>query len=83
MISEHDIHFNEVEKEIEQLSGITLMYYNLIMDILRLYKEVKSPENKMTCDVLLIRYRNQITNDISEKLRKYLSYCNPNLVTPI
>lgn len=83
MISEHNIHFNEVEKEIEQLSGITLMYYNLIMDILILYKEVKSPGNRMTCNVLLIRYRNQITNDISEKLRKYLSYCNPNLVTPI
>ena len=80
MISEHDIHFNEVKDEIKELSGTTLMYYNLIMDIIGLYKEVKDPGNRMTCDVLLIRYRNQIVDKISDKLRKYLSYCNPNLV---
>lgn len=80
MINEHDIKYDQVKDEINSLTGETKMYYNLIIDIIELYKEVKSPGNRMTCDVLLIRYRNCIIDKISDNLKKYLSYCNKNLV---
>lgn len=37
MTNEHDIKYEIVKEEIENLSGETKMYYELIIDILHLY----------------------------------------------
>ena len=79
-MNKHDITFKEVEKEIEQLDENTKHVYELIIDITKLYNDLKSYENKMTCNILLIKNRMLIEKNISNKLKLYLSFCNPNLI---
>lgn len=79
-MNKHNITFEEVKEEIEQLKGNTKHIYELIIDITKLYNDLKSYENKMTCNILLIKNRMLIEKNISNKLKLYLSFCNPNLV---
>jgi hypothetical protein len=79
-MNKHNITFEEVKEEIEQLEENTKHIYELIIDITKLYNDLKSYENKMTCNILLIKNRMLIEKDISNKLKLYLSFCNPNLV---
>lgn len=79
-MNKHDITFEEVKKEIEQLDKNTKHVYELIIDITKLYNDLKSYENKMTCNILLIKNRMLIEKNISNKLKLYLSFCNPNLI---
>jgi hypothetical protein len=79
-MNKHNITFEEVKEEIEQLEENTKHIYELIIDITKLYNDLKSYENKMTCNILLIKNRMLIEKKISNKLKLYLSFCNPNLV---
>jgi galactitol-specific phosphotransferase system IIB component len=79
-MNKHNITFEEVKEEIEQLEENTKHIYELIIDITKLYDDLKSYENKMTCNILLIKNRMLIEKKISNKLKLYLSFCNPNLV---
>lgn len=79
-MNKHDITFEEVKEEIKQLDENTKHVYELIISITKLYNDLKSYENKMTCNILLIKNRMLIEKNISNKLKLYLSFCNPNLV---
>jgi hypothetical protein len=79
-MNKHNITFEEVKEEIEQLKGNTKYIYELIIDITKLYNDVKSYKNRMTCNILLIKNRMLIEKNISNKLKLYLSFSNPNLV---
>lgn len=78
-MNQHNITYDEVREEISKLTGDLKVYYNLILEIAELYKEVKDPGGIMTCDVLIIKYALLMKEHISHKLWLYLSFCNPNL----